>query len=750
MNDEDKTKEQLILELATLRQRIVELMCQETERKYADEIVHLASFLELNPGPVLELDLEGNLNYLNPATKSIFPNLAAIGLKHPFLTDWTQVVKELQGRNSANTIVREVATDGLFFEQIISPITENRILIFGRNITKRKQAEDKIKRLAMVAKDSNDAITVHDVAGRICVWNRGAKLIYGYSEEEAVKMTIWHFTTTDKKIEQKEFLSRLIAGEAVSTFETRRVTKDGRILDIWLTATKLVEDGGTVNCIATVERDITERKRVWEALKKSEEKYRLLLEQSPIGIITTNLEGKVLNANRAMENITGYSLEELRSIDIASIYERPKDREKLLERVNRDGMVGNYGVKLKRKDGTLYDALLNVARILVGDSVIIQSVCDDITESKRAETALRESEERFRAIFDNVADGILINDIETDKFYDGNKAICQMLGYSLEELRNLGVTDIHPDEDLVYNLEQFEKLSKRHISKSGDIRVKRKDGSVFYAEFNVSPVTFRGKPYLISTFRDITERKKIREQLLVQDRLASIGELASGIAHEINNPLTGILGLSDLILDTHVPADVKEDLKTIHSEAQRSVRIVQNLLAFARKQPQEKQPVNVNDTLIKVLELRAYEQKVSNINVITRLATDLPQVKANSFQLQQVFLNIIINGEYFMIEAHHRGTLTITTKQVKKIVKISIADTGPGIVKENMVRLFSPFFTTKEVGKGTGLGLSICHGIVTEHSGRIYAESEVGKGATFIIELPIVPAVSGGTENENS
>ncbi len=753
MNDEDKTKEQLVSELIDLRQRIAELECQETERKQQEEeeeeevvIAHLASFPELNPSPVLELDQEGNLRYLNPATKNIFPNLATLGVNHPFLVDWTQVVKELQGSNWGKTVVREVVADGLFYEQVILPVTEKRIRIDGRNITKRKQAEENIRRLAMVVRDSNDAITIHDLEGRITAWNRGAKLMYGYSEEEALQMDIWHLAPTDKEVEQKEFFRRLIAGEAISTFETQRVTKDGRILDIWLTVTKLVDDGGTIIWIASTERDITERKRAEEALKKSEEKYRLLLEQSPTGIITTNPEGKVLNANRAMETITGYSLEELRNIDIASIYESPEDRKKLLEGLSRFGVLGNYAVQLKRKDGTRYDALLNVARIHVGDTDIIQTVCVDITERKRAEEALRESEERFRAIFDNVADGILIADIETGKFYSGNKAICQMLGYSLEELRNLGVTDIHPEEDVVYNLGQFEKLLKRQISKSGDIRVKRKDGSVFYAEVNASPVTFRGKTYLISTFRDITERKKMQEQLVVQDRLASIGELASGIAHEINNPLTGILGLSELILDTNVPADVREDLKTIHSEAQRTARIVQNLLAFARKQPQEKQSLNVNDTISKVLELRAYEQKVSNINVITRFAPDLPEVKANAFQLQQVFINIIINAEYFMIEAHNRGTLTIATEQVDNIVRISIADDGPGIVKKNLLRMFSPFFTTKEVGKGTGLGLSICHGIVTEHGGRIYAESEVGKGATFIIELPIVPAGSGGTE----
>ncbi len=147
--------------------------------------------------------------------------------------------------------------------------------------------------------------------------------------------------------------------------------------------------------------------------------------------------------------------------------------------------------------------------------------------------------------------------------------------------------------------------------------------------------------------------------------------------------------------------------------------------------------MDINESIQTVLELRAHEQKVSNIKVNTRLAPDLPQIMGNSSQLQQVFFNIVINAEFFMSEAHERGTITITTERIGDSVRVSLADDGPGISKESMSRLFSPFFTTKEVGQGTGLGLSICHGIITEHGGRIYAESELGKGTTFIIELPI-------------
>ena len=163
---------------------------------------------------------------------------------------------------------------------------------------------------------------------------------------------------------------------------------------------------------------------------------------------------------------------------------------------------------------------------------------------------------------------------------------------------------------------------------------------------------------------------------------------------------------------------------------------MKNLLTFARKQPQEKQPTSVNEVIRKILELRAYEQKVNNISVNTSLAEDLPDILGNGSQLGQVFFNIVINAEYCMLEAHGKGTLAIATEEAGGFIRVAFADDGPGISREDLRHLFNPFFSTKEVGKGTGLGLSICHGIVAEHGGRIWAESEEGKGATFFIELP--------------
>jgi signal transduction histidine kinase len=237
--------------------------------------------------------------------------------------------------------------------------------------------------------------------------------------------------------------------------------------------------------------------------------------------------------------------------------------------------------------------------------------------------------------------------------------------------------------------------------------------------------------------RDVTQYKQMEQQLIMTDRLASVGELVSGIAHELNNPLTSVIGFSELLREADIPLEIKEDLDTISSEAGRAADIVRNLLTFARKHDPVRQASQINNIIDDVLKLRAYEHKVNNISVRKNLANDLPEIMVDYFQIQQVFLNIVVNAEQAMLEAHKSGTLSITTRRFEDIVRVSFTDDGPGISQKDTNKIFNPFFTTKEVGKGTGLGLSICHGVVSAHSGQIYVKSKPGRGATFIIELPI-------------
>jgi nitrogen-specific signal transduction histidine kinase len=247
---------------------------------------------------------------------------------------------------------------------------------------------------------------------------------------------------------------------------------------------------------------------------------------------------------------------------------------------------------------------------------------------------------------------------------------------------------------------------------------------------------------MIEFCQDNTERKRLQEQLIAQDRLVTIGQLVSGVAHELNNPLTSVIGFSDILLHKQLPDHIRADVEIVNAEAKRTALIVKNLLTFARQQPQQKAPVDINKPLQTVLQLRDHTQRAINIETETHLAKGLPPIMANSSQLQQVFLNIIVNAEQAMLEAHNKGTLHITSERRGDLVRVTIADDGPGISHENMSRLFTPFFTTKEIGNGTGLGLSISQGIILEHGGRIWAESEMGNGATFFIELPVYKAQS--------
>ena len=252
-----------------------------------------------------------------------------------------------------------------------------------------------------------------------------------------------------------------------------------------------------------------------------------------------------------------------------------------------------------------------------------------------------------------------------------------------------------------------------------------------------SKTIWRSIRYSMERKRAEEREKQLQRELSLTSRLAIVGQMASGIAHEINNPLAGVIGFADLLQKQDIPEDIRKEVDIIHDGAKRIASITDRMLSFARQHKPERTSVNINDIIENTLAMRAYEMKSSTIKVKTRLDPDLPSTVADAGQLQQVFLNIILNAEIEMTTAHGGGTLTVKTERIDDIIRISFKDDGPGIAKKNMERLFEPFFTTRGVGKGTGLGLSVCYGIVSQHGGQIYVESRLGKGATFIVELPI-------------
>jgi two-component system NtrC family sensor kinase len=251
--------------------------------------------------------------------------------------------------------------------------------------------------------------------------------------------------------------------------------------------------------------------------------------------------------------------------------------------------------------------------------------------------------------------------------------------------------------------------------------------------------------------REHTEERLLQERLLQSEKMASVGQLVSGVAHELNNPLTGVMGFAQLLLARELDDTVRTQIQTIYGEAERAAKIVQNLLSFARRRKPTKEMADVNALIQRVLELRSYDFTIRNIGLDITLDTRLARVWVDPDQIQQVFFNVIKNAEQAMIDAHGGGKLTVVTAAGEDSVRISIADSGPGIPADVQRRIFDPFFTTKDAGEGTGLGLTICYGIIDEHGGRIWTENvpptvpdAADSGAVFHIELP----VGAGEERE--
>ena len=442
--------------------------------------------------------------------------------------------------------------------------------------------------------------------------------------------------------------------------------------------------------------------------------------------------------NDACCRMLGYSRKEIVGKEFCTFYptnEEYQTFEQMYPVISRIGFA-TAETRLSRKDGEIINVSLNCNALNKNDlSQGVALSLIDITARKRAEERLERADEQWGATFDSMTDLITILD-KDNRIIRVNKAVTDMLKTTPKT-----VIGKFCHEVMDGTKEPPVRCPHLETLKTGKPAVMEDFNPNFevYLHESSSPL-FNEKGEVsgsIIVARDITQQKRIEEQLILADRLASIGELSSGIAHELNNPLTSVIGFSQLLIEGDVPKNIKEDLAIVYSEAQRAAEIVKNLLTFARKHTPVKQLSQINTVIEDILRLRAYEQKVNNIEVEKHLANDIPEIMIDPFQLQQVFLNIIVNAEFAMLEAHKKGKLVVTTERSENIVRITFADDGTGITKENLKHMFDPFFTTKEVGKGTGLGLSICHGIVTEHGGQIYARSGRGQGATFIIELPL-------------
>ncbi|MFC1925975.1 PAS domain S-box protein, partial [Chloroflexota bacterium] len=513
--------------------------------------------------------------------------------------------------------------------------------------------------------------------------------------------------------------------------------------------------GNPINFIAVV-RDITERKRIEERLQESEQQYRLLADNVTDVIWTMDLELNLTYISPSVTRQRGYEVEEALSESLADIL-TPASLKAATEALG-EGLVwintgdgdldrmSNVELEMRHKDGSTIwtETTANILFDQDGVAVGLVGISRDITERRRAEDFLRESEEKLRLIYESVPEGIIITDLE-GKILDINDGLMHMRGCDTkEDIIGMSCYELFAERDRVRVLEMRQDLVKTGSSEACRYSFMTKDGSEFPVTFSAAVMRDASgqSAGIVAIGVDMTQQQKMQEQLILANRLASVGQLAAGIAHEINNPLTGVIGVSRLLIEKDLSDEIRGEVEIIENEARRAANIVDGLRTFAQDKGARKVPVDINGIIQEVLQLRSHEQRASNIKVDERYAFGLPYITASGAQMRQVIVSLIINAEQAIVEAHGRGKLTVTTEEAGDMVRVAISDDGPGISPESMKNLFTPFFTTKGVGKGTGLGLSICHGIVTEHGGTLTAESEPGRGATFIIELPV--AAGGG------
>ncbi len=355
---------------------------------------------------------------------------------------------------------------------------------------------------------------------------------------------------------------------------------------------------------------------------------------------------------------------------------------------------------------------------------------------------LAESEGRLRTVFEYAPIGMVFTD-EDGRLLFANKQFKRMVGYDDRELDGMSFATLtHPD-DLPGNMDLFQEMrAGLRDSYVYEKRYLTKDGSTVWGHMVVSALPDSGDGVCcVAMVEDVTERKRTEKALVESTRLASIGQLAAGVAHEVNNPLTTVMSFAKLLELRGLPADAAADVEKIYSEAVRATGIVQNLLSFARKRDVDARPQTIVPVIQRALDLKRYQLDDLGITVTTDWPEGLANALVDEDQMLEVLLNILTNAEQAL--ADHRGhrAISIEARHNSRWLTLFISDNGPGIQAEHLAKVFDPFFTTKHVGQGTGLGLSICYGIVQQHGGELTVESVPGQGTTFTIELV---AVDGG------
>jgi PAS domain S-box-containing protein len=499
--------------------------------------------------------------------------------------------------------------------------------------------------------------------------------------------------------------------------------------------------GDEVVGVSMLGRDVTEQ-------REKELRFTELFETLQEGVYFSTPDGKLLDANPALVGMLGYGKkEDLLAADTPDLNFDASQQPVLGRALDDRGGLRTREVKLRRKDGSPAIFLDSSRAVWDTSGAIIryQGTLVDITEKRKMERELLQQEEFRRRLLESFPDLILVVDL-AERYTFVTSRIRDLLGYQPEDLLGKKISDLEDHSPELASL-YHDVASSKQVFASAEYGARHRDGSwrtmraaasqLFDAEAKLTGV--------IISVRDITTERKLEQQVVQSERLAAMGAMIGGVAHELNNPLTSILGVSELLQDGETSETARKQLGMLQQQARRAAEIVQNLTYFARPPAPGKTRINLTEVVERTLNLHAYSLRKNNITVDFLRETGLPYASGDPHQLMQVFLNLILNAEQAIREARDRGTLRIRLGKSNNSVWASFQDDGPGIPTDALPSIFDPFYTTKRPGRGTGLGLSICKAVMKEHSGSVEAANAPGGGAVFTVSLPA--ATSNSTSN---
>jgi len=754
-----------------------------TERKRMEEkLLRLSDAVRMSKDSIVISDLEGRITEANEATLKMHGMETRADLVGREVLEVIapedremaaeQVIKALAAGGRTTIEYHDMRKDGSKFlvEASISAMKDGKgeptgYMAISRDITERKRMEEELRLLSDAVRMTSESIAITDLNGIIVDINEAGLKMYGLDDKaNLVGKNPFDIIVPEDQAKALENVARIVETGSLQNIEYHIMTKDRRKALIETSVSLIRGEKGEPKGIVAVARDITERRRMEEALHESEARYRLLAENVKDVIWTSDLNLRLTYISPSHTHLTGYSVadalaqtvDKLMTPASVEVVVKGFAEELALEERGPGDLFRSriFEVEVNCKDGSTIPVEMKAAflRGLVGQPIGILGITRDVRERRKAEEALRESEERFRDLFENANDLMQSIDME-GRFLYVNRKWLEVLGYSKEEVGKLNLLDIIRKDQVAHCTECLGKVARGESLEKIETVFVCKNGREIFVEGNVNAKLEDGKP--VSTrgiFRDITERKKAEEAIRELDRMKS--EFISDISHELRTPLHSIKGFGKLILDGKVPDPniQREFLTIIENQSNRLDKLVSNLLDASRLESGRfsihKQRMSAVGTIHETVETLRGVAGGRGMTIKEDIPATLPEVDADKERLEQVMFNLLGNAVKF---SNDDGEVMVSAEVNEHDLLVQITDHGIGIPKEAMPRLFQRFYrveASSSIG-GSGLGLYISRQIIEAHGGRIWVESEPGVGSTFSFTLPLGSvSQDGGASHE--